>query len=220
MDNSVQISPASTLDLTVPLIAGNPTWTDMLAAFDGMMSVSVDSPLQQLETIRYLDASTDPGIVQKTIRMLGFDPAQDVLSMSTESLTRLVTQLPLYPNYNSTILFENFIDLLLNAVSTVEYLYTKDYVNFYPSPRGDLITEGGSWFKVTHINLYMELLHPETIDLSPGSKSIYRRIIDVFYAFCPIALVIQNFFFTIRSNVGYGFAVYMTPPDLEVVIDH
>lgn len=210
---------ANAADLNVEILKQNPTWDDMLAAFDGMMATNVDAPIAQLETIRYLDPLAEVEVLQKTTRMLGFDASQDVLAMSAENLTRLVTQLPLYPDYNSTLLFQNFIDLLLNSITSIEYLFTKDYVNFYPYPKGDMITEGGPWFKTTHISLYVELLNPESLDVISG-KPLFRRVLDVFYTFCPIALVIKNFFFTIKYDLQYGYAVTLLPPDLEVDIDH
>jgi len=192
----------------------------MLEAFEGMMASNVDAPIAELEAIRYLDNTTDSVTIQQTVRLLGFDASQDVLNMSYDNLTRLVSQLPLYPDYNSTILFQNFIDMLLNAITKVEYLYTKDYVNFYPYAKGTLITEGGLWWKTTHISLYVEMLDPESLDVMSGGKSIYRRILDLFYAFCPIALVIKNFFFTINYKLDYGYAAVLTFPNIEVDIDH
>lgn len=216
----LQNQKAGSADLSVQLVKESPTFTDMLAAFDGMMASNVDAPIEQLDIIRYLDPAADPEIIQRTVRMLGFDASQDIMTMSSTTLTRLVTQLPLYPDYNSTILFENFIDLLLNALTTVEYLYTKDYVNFYPYAKGLMITDGGPWFKTTHVSLYIDMLSPESLDLSAGSKSLYRRILDLFYTFCPIALVLNDFFFVVNYRIEYGFVSYMTPPDLEQDIDH
>jgi hypothetical protein len=217
----LQAPKAGSLDLSVQLVKDSPTWTDMLTAFDGMMAANVDAPIEQLDIIRYLDSSTDPEIVQRTVRMLGFDASQDVMSMSSSTLTRLVTQLPLYPDYNSTLLFENFIDLLLNAITSIEYLYTKDYVNFYPYSKGSLVMDGGAWFKTTHINLSVDLLQPETLDTtSPGSLPIFKRVLAVFYTFCPIALVLEHFYFTIKYSIEYGMVSYTTSPDIEIDIDH
>jgi hypothetical protein len=207
-------------DLTVELVAQNPIWTDLLEAFEAVMKANVEAPLQQLEKIRYLDPGTEQEILQKTVRMLGFNPTQDVLDMSSNNLTRLVTQLSLYPDYNSTILFEKFIDLLLNAVTTVEYLYTKDYASFYPYPLGPLITEGGPWYKSTHINLYVELLNPKALENSSDTRSVFKRILDVFYEFCPISLVVKDLFFTINYQVQYGYSAILLSPEIELTLDH
>lgn len=215
----IETPQANTLDLTVPLVKDNPTWADMISAFDGMMAADVDAPIQQLDVLRFLEPGTDPVIIQRTVRMLGFDVSQDILGMNAGSLTRLVTQLPLYPDYNSTVLFENFIDLLLNALTSVEYLYTRDYTNFYSYPKGTMITEGGQWFKTTHVNLLVELLQADTA-ASSGSKTLFQRIVEVFYTFCPIALVLNNFIFVVNYKIEYGYAAYLIPPDLEQDIDH
>jgi hypothetical protein len=214
------IDKAGILDISPPILRNDPVWVQLVEAFETILQSSVYAPLEQLEKIRFLDPDTEELILQKTVRLLGFNPTQDVLDMSGNDLTRLVTQLPAYPDYNSTVLFEKFIDLLLNAITSVEYLYTRDYANFYAKAKGPLVTEGGSWFKTTHINLLVQLLNPTSVEASVGSDSVYSRIIDVFYSFSPATLVLNNFYFSIKDSIEYGYAVTLLEPELLITIDY
>jgi hypothetical protein len=192
----MDINQASAIDLLGSPLDENATWEDMVTAFAQVMYANVEGPTDQLELIRYISDNMDPVMLNNTVRMLGFDVKQDVLSLNSSTLTKLATQIPMYSDQNGTILFKNFIDLILNANnSTIDYLYTKDYVNFYTQPNGALIETGGAWFKVTHINLTMEILSLNSVNLL--GASVVNRILEIFYNFCPIALVINKFIFVI-----------------------
>src|SRR5438094_7674253 len=121
---------ADLVDLAVPIIKGNTTWEDMLDVFNTVMSTNVDSPIEQLERIRFISAATDDQVLATTARLLGFDFTQDVLNLNADNLTKVVTQLSMYPDQNGTEYFTKFIDLVLNANTDVVYLYTEDYLNF------------------------------------------------------------------------------------------
>lgn len=186
-------SSAGPIDLTVPIIKDNKTWEDLVEAFTYIMELNVEQPIQQLERIRYIDQDTEDATLESTARILGFDLSQDVLSLNSRTLLRLVTQLPLYPASNSSYLFENFIDVILNAITKVTYLYSRDYVNFFPEPGGTLITEGGEWFKTTHISLDIALIKKDVLVLKPGD-TMNKRLVELFHVFAPIALVIEHLY--------------------------
>lgn len=219
-----KIKDASAVDLLQPPALNNQTWKDLTEAFTELMNINVDGPIEQLETIRYIYKDSDPEMLRKTCRMLGFDVTQDVLSLNAENLTKIVTQLPLYPDQNGTEKFINFIDLLLNSLSEVTYLYTKDYVNFYPEPQGAMIDEGGPWFKTTHIMFSPSMLGLEKLNL--GGKTLYARVKELFYAFSPIALVIERMQFVVifkdfdfLGGSAFGIGAYMPPTELIVTIE-
>lgn len=213
------------LDLLPDIIRDKPTWKDMFDVFSRVMDTNVDGPIFQLERIRTVDKDSDVGILNSTARLLGFDLTQDVLNLSADNLTKVVSQLSLYPDQNGTILFTKFIDLILNALTDVQYLWTQDYVNFYPTPGGALVVDGGRWFKITHINLSMALLSLDTLVLSPG-QSLYQRVKELFYTFAPVALVIERLDFVILfedkewlGGAAFGIGSYFGQSDARVVID-
>lgn len=201
---------ASALDLIqgTPL-AANTTWTDLATAMVDLFGANVEGPTDQLTSLRFLETTFDQETLKRTCRMLGFDLTQDVLDLHN-NLTKIVTQLPLYAEQNGTKLFTKFIELLLNGTVEVTHLYSKInpedptyYGEFFPAPGGKLVTEGGDWFETTHINLVLGLLFDtaglQSIVLLPG-QSLYQRITEIFYSLCPIALVINQFFFAERID--------------------
>jgi len=146
------------------------------------------------------------------------------LNLHKENLTKIVTQLPLFPNNNSTIYFKNFLEIILNSVIDVEYLYTEDYENFYPTPGGPLIIDGGTWFKSTHINVSMNLVDFDSLILSSG-ETLYQKAISLFYNFAPITLVVKELSFLIifnvedwPNNMAFGVDCAMEIEDLELTI--
>lgn len=201
---------ASPIDLLQSPTSDNPTWRDMVEGYSTVMYSNVEQPIEQLETIRFLDKNTDYEIVKRTVRMLGFDVSQDVLNLNVDVLTKLVTQLPHYADQNGTEQFINFEELLLNSQIELEYLYTQDYVNFYSNPQGGLLIDStGNWFKSTHINIAMELKNFQNLLLLPG-QSLYSRVKSLFYSYAPIALVIEHFTFIVTFKVDFGIGAALT----------
>ncbi len=190
------IQRASIKDLFSNVLRENKTWRDLAQAVDYVFSTNIEDPIDQLAKLRWIRRESDPSVLENSARLLGFDLTQDVLSLNAENLTKIVTQLPHYPDHNSTQYFTNFIDMLLNAMTDVRYLYTKDYVNFVEKPTGPLIIDGGDWFETTHIELNLGLLHFDSLLLSDG-ESLYSRVRELFHSFSPVALVIERFYFVI-----------------------
>jgi hypothetical protein len=136
-----------------------------------------------------------------------------------------VTQLPKYPDRNSTIYFKNFIEFILNSVVDVTYLYTQDYITFYDTPGGPMIYNGGPWFKTTHIDLGVSLLSLGTLVLNSG-QTLLSRVQSLFYNFAPATLVINDFYFILVFNVAdwvggqtFGIGMSLDQGDYEVVIE-
>lgn len=195
---------ASIEDLLVQPLESNQTWKDLIDAFNSVMDNNVNSPISQLEVIRHITQQSDRQLLKVTARLLGFDSTQDVLDLSSDNLLRLVSQLPRFPEQNSTIYFRNFIDLLLNANTEITYLYTKDYVNFQDAPGGALITEGGAWFKTTHIDLDIALRNYDTLVLKQG-QTINSKVNELFFSYAPITLVIERKRFAVEENTEVRF---------------
>lgn len=203
---------SNVLDLASTVIQENPTWMDMLDVFSEVLATNVEDPIEQLEKIRFIGENADDNILRYTARLLGFDLSQDVLNLNANNLTKIATQLSMYPDSNGTELFVKFIGLVLNALIEVSYLYTRDYVNFHKQPQGTMIEDGGVWFKTTHIDLVAALLSLETLQLSPGI-TLVERVKELFYEFAPAPLVIEQLDFAVVISdeewVGggaFGFA--------------
>lgn len=215
------IAPVNLNELLVDLLNNNPTWYDLISAMDQVFATNIDDPINQLENLRDLTPTTPDLTLQKTARMLGFDLSSDVLNFSTSSLTKIVTQLALYPDQNGTELFNKFIDLLLNAYTEVTYLYTQDYEFFYDHPYGALVTEGGLWYKTTHIELSISLLITNEIlnNVKLGTNhTFYQRLMELFYNFAPIALVIERMFFLNTERATIGVAAKIVPNYVQYVV--
>lgn len=207
------------MDLVVPIVRGNPTWDDMFDVFNQVIENNVDEPIKQLERIRFITDQTEDAVLSSTARLLGFDLSQDVLNLNADNLIKLVSQLPLYADQNGTDLFVKFIDLMFNARTLVQNLYTKDYVNFVPVPEGKLIIDGGEWFKTTHIDLSIELLKSDEIVLNDGVRLI-DRIRELFFNLAPVALVVYRTNFT--ESIGeteLAFGAYMPYMEVSVTIE-
>ncbi len=245
-DNTTSTPTASAEDLLVQILKDNQVWADLTEAFNAVVALNVDDQITQLERIRFIMQDTDQSILQATARMLGFDASQDVLNMNSDSLTRLVSQLPRYPDQNSTQYFTNFIDVLLNSSIKVDYLYSKDYVNFLTVPQGPLITDatlsdgltpsgamgagggsggagGGSgpaqWFKTTHINLNIALLNLQTLVLRPN-QTLLARTKELFYSYSPIPLVIERITFALSmGELTIGFAIKQIGYDKYAILE-
>ncbi len=216
---------ASIKELLTNTLGDNKTWAELVDAAAQVMEVNVEDPIDQLTKIRYIRRDTDPNVLALSARMLGFDLTQDVLYLNAENLTKIVTQLPHYPDHNSTKYFINFVDMILNAVTDVRYLYTKDYADFVEQPNGRLVIDGGEWFLTTHIELNIGLLHLDSLLLADG-ESLFSRVKALFHNFAPIALVIERFYFTIiiddKDWVGgsaFGIGAAFHHGEYEITLD-
>lgn len=219
MEDVLDKANSDLMDLVVPIVRGNPTWDDMFDVFNQVMENNIDEPIKQLERIRFITDQTEDAVLSSTARLLGFDLSQDVLNLNADNLIKLVSQLPLYADQNGTDLFVKFIDLMFNAHTQVQNLYTKDYVNFVPVPEGKLVIDGGEWFKTTHVDLSIELLKSDEIVLNDGVRLI-DRIRELFFNLAPVALVVYRTNFT--ESIGeteIAFGAYMPYMEVSVTIE-
>lgn len=202
------VAPASVVDITAEPLKSLDVWRDLAEVFQQVFTANINQPIKDLEHIRFLAPNTDVEVLRRTVRMLGFDLSQDLMEFSSSKLLKVIPQLALYPESNSSTQFVKFFDFLLNASTEVEYLYTEDYANFYTQPQGTLITEGGSWYKTTHINLFMALFitteQLKNVNLTNGSFK--DRILEVFYEYAPAPLVVHRFCFEYKETIKIGVA--------------
>ena len=212
--SAAEIKQATVMDLVSGTPASEiPLWSALVEGFDTVMQRNVDEPNRQLIELRFLKENFDREILQRTCRMLGFDITQDVLDLQTD-LTKLTSQLPLYADHNGTYLFEKFIELLLNGECEIDHLwaqvYQSDLDHYYDwtaTPQTDtskLVYRGGNWIRTTHIDLRIGLLYGATsldsIVLRPG-QTLFQRVVEIFYDYAPIALVIRYFWFIVKVKL-------------------
>lgn len=212
--DDVVIAQATVIDLMTTALKNKQVWADLAEVFQQVVNDNINDPIKQLEYLRFLPPGTDVTILKQTARMLGFNVSQDILDFSSNSLLKVVTQLAMYPNQNGTQLFTKFLDFLLNGAVEVINLYTRDYKNFYSKPYGTMITEGGDWYKTTHIELVIALFitNDQLSNVNLGNNtSFVQRIKEIFYVFAPIALVIERFYFEYKINISIGVTAKWTP---------
>ena len=200
----VKINEAEVLDIVTSRLSDRDVWSELAIAFDEVVKSNIDDPIQQIELIRYLPPDADRQILMDACRMLGFDLTQDILNLSVEKFTQIATQLGMYPDTNGTQAFTKFISLMINGYCEVDYLWSKDYVNFYTVPKGPTIEHGGKWFKTTHVDLAMGFMTLVGLQLKSG-QTLRQRTVEIFYTQAPITLVIERMSFGAYANAEIGF---------------
>lgn len=207
-----KINEAQVLDITTSRLKDRDVWAELASAFDEVIKTNIDDPIKQIEMLRYLPPDADTYVLSEACRTLGFDLSQDVLNLSVDKFTKIATQLGMYPDSNGTEAFAKFISLMINGFCNVEYLWTKDYVNFYAKPKGPTIEKGGRWFKTTHIDLAMGFLTLAGLQLKAG-QSLYDRTKELFYNQAPSTLVIERMGFIAYTEVEIAFGATLLPPE-------
>lgn len=207
-----KIEDANVVDILTPRLKDRDVWLELANAFKEVIEANVEDPIKQLEMIRYLPPDSDQTILSDTCRMLGFDLSQDILNLSVDSFCNIATQLGMYPDANGTESFVKFISLMINGFCNVEYLWTKDYVNFYDKPKGALLQDGGRWFKTTHVELAMGFMNIVGLQLKQG-ETLYDKTIEIFYQQDPITLVIERTVFVAYTKAEFGLGGLIRPQE-------
>ena len=205
----ITVAPASVVDLTVSVLRERTVWKDLVDAFAEVLHLNVEDPIRQLEFLRFLTPDADSRILAEVCRTLGFDLSQDVLNMSIEKFNKLASQLGMYPDTNGTEAFTKFISMMTNGDCSVNYLWTKDYVNYYQDPIGSTLAQGGDWFKTTHVELNMGFSTLSGLQLKAG-QTLGQKIVEIFYQQAPATLVIQKQTFTVTmptDEIGFGLSL-------------
>lgn len=123
-------------------------WKDFMSCVEQVLGSPIASYLQSLLGMRepYF-ASTDPSIdrvtLLKIMDFIGFKYAQNDI-FDDDDLRRFVRHTPLFWMEKGNRNFIQYMSFVINAQLSMQYLWTQDYVNFYPegSPEiGKLITD-------------------------------------------------------------------------------
>lgn len=123
-------------------------WKDFMSCVEEVLGSPVASYIQSLLGMRepYF-ASTDPSIdrvtLLKIMNFIGFKYAQNDI-FDDDDLRRFVRHTPLFWMEKGNRNFIQYMSFVINAQLSMQYLWTQDYVNFYPegsSAIGKLITD-------------------------------------------------------------------------------
>jgi hypothetical protein len=117
-------------------------WSDFMSCVEQVMGSPIASYIQSLLGMRepYF-ASTDPSIdrvtLLKIMNFIGFKYAQNDI-FDDDDLRRFVRHTPLFWMEKGNRNFIQYMSFVINAQLSMEYLWTQDYVNFYPEGSSEI----------------------------------------------------------------------------------
>ena len=201
-------------ELDVEFIRNIPMWGSFLSALQEFYQETVRAPLQQLQEIRDIKASTDINFVKQTLADAGINLPPDMI-VNPERLYNSVYMVPLIHEISGLESAYRMISYILGRRIVVSTLYTEDYVNFYETPYGPLRIDGGTWYKTTHINLEMQMVGSDSSLNLPTGVTLKDRFLSAFYEMAPINIVVDQFYFVIevenKEDFGLQGVVYKQP---------
>lgn len=191
---------------------------DMAEVFDKLYNTLVEDPritLQRLHVPYHPDLeypSLERYYLIEKAREYGFDFTSDV--MTDENYRHLVESLPEYYRSKSGTDFVKMIGYMRGIKFEMVQLWCDsgsddDFIVFYNEKQGLSITEGGTWYPTSHVELtYNGNDHPV----------IYtQEINDLFYIMAPINLVLRhitgaleatgfNYYYPVGLSTTYHYA--------------
>ena len=200
-------------------LVGQDTWLDFMSALAETIQEEIRDPIGEIEDIRHIIEDTDAMVIVNTIKQLGFDLPADIIAHNTERLARSVYMLSLFHELSGTNDFVKGAEFVLGRELNVVDLYTNDYVDFYEKPFGPMLADGGDWYATTHIRLGMELIPNDTNLVLPENKTLADRLMDAFFEFAPVNLVVEEFYFIVKSQITLHLAgaVHVDPIDFLTI---
>lgn len=165
-------------DMLVDILKENPTWSSLMKIIGDYTDQNVTQYIRQLEDIRRITQATDDDIVDESLRTLGFDIHRDFLESNGKNIRRAFYQVGKYFMINGNKDYKYFIEFLMGRKVDVQNLYTQDYINFYPSPLGNLKIDGGTWYSTSHVDLTVdnhELVEYLSINIGAGDIAYLKK---------------------------------------------
>lgn len=195
------------LESLVPeFISNEITWSDFFEALADTIQEQIRGPIKELEDIRHIVEDSDPELVSRTLKQLGFDIPADLIAHNATRLAKSVYMLAMFHERSGTADFVRGVAFVLGRHIVVESLYTNNYVDFYTEPGGPLLKDGGDWYKTTHIDLGMELLPSDANMVLPVGQTLADRLMNAYFEFAPINHVVREFYYLIRMQATLGIA--------------
>lgn len=195
------------------------TWLDFFEALAEVLEEEIRSPIKELEDVRHFVETTDPFILSNTIKTLGFDLPADLIQHNIERLSKSIYMLSMFHEISGVEGFTNSIAYVLGREVRVTGLYTNNYVDFYPEPKGPLLKNGGDWYATTHISLGMELIATDRNLVLPIGKTLADRLIAAYFEFASVTEVIHDFYFItkIQAQLQLSAKVHVNPTRFRTV---
>lgn len=214
MTNKIQFT-----SLQPEYFASEQMWLDFFVALADVIQAEIRDPITQLEDVRHYVEETDPFIISNTIKMLGFDIPADLIQHNVERLSKAVYMLSMFHEISGVKGFERSIEFVLGREIEVTGLYTNNYVDFYPTPQGPLLADGGDWYATTHISLGMELIPSDRNLILPLGKTLADRLMDAYFEFASITEVVHDFYFItkIEAQLNLRGKVFVNPTRFRTV---
>ena len=201
-------------ELDVEFIRTEPLWGAFLEAVQEFMTEQVRQPLSEVIEIRDLKADTPLVFMKQALFDLGITLPPDMI-VNPERLYNSIYMIPLIHQITGRDSAMRLISYILGRRVVSYELYTEDYISFYEEPLGALRIDGGTWYKVTHINLEMQKVPEDQDIVLPTGTTLKDRFLSAFFSLAPINLVIDQFFFSIeienQEDFGLQGVVYKQP---------
>lgn len=144
-------------DLLIEMLRADPLLKSAHDIIERYFNNNVTQFVDQLENVRAINETTPKELVDDSIRMIGMNIPNWVMEANGENVRKCFHHLTQVYQISGTQLYPRFIEFLLDRGFRVVNLYTQDYVNFFPSPQGRLVHEGGKWFSTTHVDLEVDI---------------------------------------------------------------
>lgn len=183
-------------NLETEMFTSQVVWQDFLDALADFYQEQVREPMEGLREVRNITEKTDPNVVLLTLRDLGIDTPLDLI-LNPDRLMKSVYMIPLIYQHSGLDSMWRVIEFILGRRMSVQYLWTQDYIDFYPEPYGPRRVDGGTWYKTTHVNLTMQTTGSDARIILPRNSTLKDRLLSAFYSYAPVNLVIDKFAFTI-----------------------
>ena len=138
------------------IMSGNPVWDELLELMSTTNDDLILKYVDELSRIRSITSTSDPEVVEASVRMLGVNLARDLLVLNFDRYTQVFDSLPDYHLVAGTTDWPKYVAFLLGHQFNSRLLYTSDYQTFVDRPLGSMITEGGNWYLSTHAEVEVD----------------------------------------------------------------
>lgn len=195
------------------VFSAEPMWEDFLTDLQDTIEEQIRAPIRQLETIRDVGPDSDPVVLAQTLQQLGITFPADIIS---HNLHRLKHSTHILGRLHETLGTERgyaAISFVLGRMLEIQYLYTKNYRDFYNRAYESLNIDGGTWYKTTHVDLGMEMVPQDIFMVLPEGSSRKTRMLDAYFELAPVNQVIRRFYWILNlaADVNISGTIQVEP---------
>lgn len=144
-------------DLLIEMLRADPLMKSAHDVIDRYFTSNVTNYINQLEVVRDINEQTPTNLIDDSIRLIGMDIPNWIMKSNGENVRKCFYHLTQVYQIAGVYGYPKFIEFLLGRGFRVVDLYTQDYVNFFPEPKGRLVSQGGTWFSTTHVDLEVDI---------------------------------------------------------------